>query len=252
VYTQEQREYFLSLCDESILGNPAKKMAPTFPWRPGPYIDVVNFDNTAYDSYQHMVDAIGNFDHTYYNSLAIDSLQEYSVETQTFAKGAGNFMLLMNEVNWGWAGAQERAFQNLRRIRNYRDQGVFIYLVGGEDIAKDYVRNPMEKRQKGEAAPEPYSIKGTVQMPGQLAAGLSHIPDIMCHARPSNGVVVWVTEPEPLPGGAAHWDAKDRFGRLNKYEAPNIITICSKLYGPAGMEAIYDHALGCVKGGNHG
>src|ERR1017187_4917940 len=68
-YTQDQREYFLSLCDESVLGTPAKKLPPTFPWRPGPYIDVINFDNTDYTSYQQMVDVVGNLDLAYYNSL---------------------------------------------------------------------------------------------------------------------------------------------------------------------------------------
>jgi hypothetical protein len=194
-----------------------------------------------------MVAVIGNFDHRYYNSLALDSLQEYSVETQTYSKGPDNYMALMTDITMGWIGAQERANQNLRRIRNYRDQGVFVYLVGGEDISKDYVRNPLEKKAQGEAVPEAYSVRGTVNMPGQLATGLSHIPDVMCHAKLVNGEVMWVTEPEMLPGGGAHWDAKDRFGRLNRWEKPNILTICQKLYGQEGMRAIYAYAGECVK-----
>ncbi len=244
-YTQAQREHFLSLCDESVLGD-GKKLLPTYPWKPKPCVDVIHFDNTRYDSYQEMVEVIGNFDHTYYNSLSLDSLHEYAVETQTFAKGKDGFMKLMNDVAFSWVGAQERAFQGLRRLRNYRDNGVFIYLVGSEDIAKDYVKNPMEKRDKGETVPEAYSVRGTVLAPGALANGISHIPDVLCHTKLVNGAIVWVTEPEMLPGGGAHWDAKDRFGRLKKWENANIISICRRLYGVEGANAIYDYALGCL------
>ena len=126
----------------------------------------------------------------------------------------------------------------LRKLRNYRDAGVFVYLIGSEDIAKDYVDSPMS-RKKDEPKQEPYSIKGTVNLPGRLAECLSHLPDILCHARLLNGEVTWITEPEPLPGGVAHWDAKDRFGRLDKYETGDVKKMCLKLYGAEIQKEIY-------------
>lgn len=242
VYTQAERRHFLSLCDESVLGNPAKGLAATYPWNPNPLIDTIHFDNTRHKAWEEFTEVVGNFDHSYYNSLSLDSLQEFSVAAQTFTKGPEGFDRLMNEISFGWVGVQERSFQKLRRIRNYRDMGVFVYLTAAEDIAKDYIRNPMERRAAGEPAPEAYSVKGTVQLPGQLAEGLVHLPDILCHTKLLNGAVTWVTEPEMLPGGGAHWDAKDRFGRLPRYAEPNIIRICQRLYGMEGAAAIYDYA----------
>lgn len=237
-YSQVERESFLSLLDEDTAKGRHLKSA-------SPYIDVIHFDNTRFDAYEELAGTIGNFDTRYYNSLVVDSLQELSVQTQTKAKGNGEgaFMRLMTEVPFGWVAAQERAFQALRRLRNYRDAGVFVYLIGSEAIAKDYVKNPMEKRDAGSPAPEAYSVRGTVDLPGALAGGLSHIPDILCRAKLMNGEPWWVTEPEMLPGGGAHWDAKDRYGRLPKYVKPNFRDICKKLYGQAGFEAIYNHAL---------
>jgi hypothetical protein len=239
VYSQEQREYFLSLLDEETAANRALKTA-------APYIDIVHYDVTDYNAYDQIATDLANLDLGFYNSVAIDSLQELAISTQTKARGKGGYDLLMNEVNWSWAGAQERAQKSLRKLRNYRDQGLFVYLIGGEEIAKDYVKNPMEKRAQGEPAPEPYSIRGTVGLPGQLSNAIAHIPDILCHAKLMNGKPWWVCEAEMLPGGGAHWDGKDRYGRLSKYEPPNIRHICKKLYGEEGMKAIYEYALGGI------
>ena len=230
-YTQEQRESFVALLHPGV--------QQTLPIKPRGYVDLIHFDNLRYESYEELVVTLANFDYTHYNSIAVDSLQELSVETQTFAKGKGNEMKLMNEISWSWVGAQERAQQALRKLRNYRDQGVFVYFTGSETISKDYVRNPMEKRERGASAPEPYSVRGTVNLPGQLADGIGHVPDLLFHARLMNNQPTWVTAPEPLPGGDAWWDAKDRYGRLEKYIEPNVRKICDKLYGEEGRKAIY-------------
>ena len=227
-YSQEQRDHFMELVKE------VHRASVTI--KPSPYIDLVHFDNLRYDSYNEFVELLGNLDTSYYSSVALDSLQEFAIDTQTFAKGRGRELTEM-ELKL-WAGAQERAAIALRRLRNLRDSGVFTYLTGSEEISKDYVKDPREKRA-GEAVPEPYNIRGTVNLPGKLAGGLAHLPDILMHARMLNGRVVWVTTPESLPGGYAYWDAKDRYGRLETFEAPNLRTLFDKLYGQTERKEIY-------------
>lgn len=233
-YTQAQRQGWYDLLHPDVKAQVRIK--------PAPYIDVIHFDNLEYQAYNELTEVVGNFDTSKYNSLALDSLQELAITTQTFSKGDGNVFKLMGDVPRAWFGAQERAGMVIRRLRNIRDSGVFVYLTGGEDIAKDFVNNPLEKRPAGSPAPEPYSVKGTVNLPGQLAGALSHIPDILCHAKLFNGQIKWVTQPDMLPGGGAHWDGKDRFGRLDKYEDPNFRDMLVKLYGKEGKDAILEAA----------
>jgi hypothetical protein len=190
----------------------------------------------AVEPWNELTRDIGNFDYNYYNTLAVDSLQEFSVGAQTFSRGLGREQLTMNEIPFSWVQAQERAAQKLRILRNFRDKGVFIYLTGSEDISKDYVKNPMERGAGGQ---EPYSVRGTINLPGKLAEALAHLPDLLFHAKLINMQIKWVCEPEPLPGGGAWWDAKDRYGRLDKYCEPNFRKIFKQLYGQEGMEAIY-------------
>lgn len=241
VYTDAQREYFLSLLHPDVAKNRALA-------KPGPYIDIIQYDNTDPDSFDKFIEDLANFDVEFYNALACDSLHELAELSKTHARG--NFDSLMSEVNWSWAQAQERTAQRLRKIRNYRDQGIFVYLTGADDIAKDYVKNPMDKRKDGESAPEAYSVRGTVDLPGQLAKAVCYVPDVLMHAKLGsvNGQSqpVWCTRPEKLPGGGASWDAKDRYGRLAQYEPPNFRLICKKLYGDAGYKALYEYALGTV------
>ena len=230
-YTEADRQQAVDLLRDDI------RVAMTL--KPNPYIDLIHYDNMTYEAWDHLTVEIGNFDYAAYNSLAIDSLQEFSEASKTYSKGAGNSDKLMNDVAWSWVGAQERSMMRLRKLRNYRDAGVFLYLTGAETISKDYVKNPMEK---GAGGSEPYSIRGTVNLPGQLADGIGHLPDLMFHAKLINGQIMWVAQPEPLPGGAAWWDAKDRFGRLDAHNVPNFRTIFAKLYGIEGRNAIYARA----------
>lgn len=206
--------------------------------KPAPLIDVVHYDNTVFEAYDAFTADVANLDTKMYNSVALDSLQEFSALTQIKAKGKGSEFLLMNEVNFAWMGAQERAQMLLRKLRNYRDSGIFLYMTSGQDIDKEYVKSPLEKG-KGGPPPEPYSIKGTISLPGKLAGILVHFPDILCHARMMTGRVGWVTKPEPIIGGDATWDAKDRFGRLDDYMNPNIREFCLKLYGEEVAVRIY-------------
>lgn len=236
-YTDADRQLAVDLLRESIRGQ--------MPIRPNAYVDIIHFDNMKWESWDFLVQELGNFNLKAYNSLAIDSLQEFSESSKMFSKGQGNEGLLMNDVAWSWVKAQERAQIHLRKIRNFRDSGVFIYLTGAEGISKDYVKNPMEKGGGGQ---EPYSIRGTVNLPGQLADAIGHIPDLLFHARLINNRITWVSEPEPLPGGGAWWDAKDRYGRLDTYCEPNFRRIFEKIYGKEGMQAIYGTALESVQG----
>lgn len=227
-YTDEQRQTFLDLLNEQT--------RRSVPFKPAPLVDVIHYDNSQARAWADFTVNIGNFDYKYYNSIAVDSLQEFSGGAQSFSKGAGNEMALMNEVTHAWVKAQERAQIALRKLRNYRDVGCVVYLTGSEDISKDYVKNPMEKGAQGQ---EPYSVRGTVNLPGKLAEAVAHIPDLLCHARLLNGALVWCTAPEPLPGGGAWWDGKDRFGRLDTFVSPNFRQIFVQLYGEATRDAIY-------------
>ncbi len=238
-YTQEDRKEFVALLD--------KDTKEKIPFGPNPLIDVIHFDNTRYEAAGEFIEVVANFDTNRYNSLGLDSLQEFSVQAQTETKGKGGFDKTMTEVNFGWVRAQEKSFQLLRRLRNLRDSGIFIYTTASEDIAKDYVKNPMEKRDRGEAAPEAYSVKGTVNAPGQLATGFPHFPDVLAHTKMVSGNIAWVTEPEMLPGGGAFWDAKDRYGRLEPREPANLRKLMEKIYGQDGAKAILVHGLNMVE-----
>lgn len=230
VYAQEQREKLLELLDPETKAR--------VPLKPGPYVDVIQFDNMKADSHDAFVATVATFDSDYYNSISVDSLQELSISTQTYAKvkGGSSASDLM-ELKW-WAGAQERAQIILRKLRNYRDAGVLVYLIGAEDISKDYVKNPREK-SADERSQEPYNIRGTIDTPGKLSNAIAHLPDILVHARMLNGGVVWVAEPESLPGGYAYWDAKDRYGRLGKYAPSNVRKILDLVCGPETRKEMY-------------
>lgn len=208
---------------------------------PGPYIDTIWYDNMNRASYTEFVGDLGTFDTTKYNSLSLDSLMEFSFDVQTFSKPAGGEAEPIPNALL-WAPIQERSGIALRRLRNYRDSGVFIYLTGQEVIDKDYVRDPRSKKP-GEQAPEAYSVKGTVDVPGKLVNAVQHTTDLMFHCRLMNGGPVWVTKPEPLPGGDANWETKDRTGRISDtYIRPNFRTIFKTIYGEEGASAIYASA----------
>lgn len=233
VYSQEHREKAYSMLSESIREvDKAKGFI-----KPGPYIDLIHYDSMDYQTYNKLVENIANFSPEHYNTFAIDSLQEFAQDTQTFSKGDGRSFEPMTVNLWG--PAQERASILLRKIRNYRDKGVFVYLTGSEMIDKDYVTDPRETKT-GMRPEEPYSVKGTVALPGKLAGALTHLVDIMLHARPLQGEAKWISQAEPLPGGSAHWEAKDRTGRLGeKYNEPNVRKLLNQVYGEEGRRAIY-------------
>lgn len=205
---------------------------------PGPYIDVVQFDPTLPGSWDYQVKTIADFDPSSYNSLAVDSLQEFSVETQTYSKSKkGVNVDEPMEVNY-WASAQERAKIQLRKLKNLRNSGVFIYMTCSEMIDKEYVTDPREKG-KGAQVELPYSIKGTANLPGQLAPSIQHFTDVMLRARKMGNDVVWMSEPEALPSGA-QWEAKDRTGRLEgKFQSPNVRKILDQIYGEETRREIY-------------
>jgi AAA domain len=240
-YSQDERQAALdALADRVKYNNSDVKQGWRIKYKPAPLVDVVHYDNMVYDSYEHFLSDIGNFSCAEYSTLALDSLQEFSVETQTFSRGRGNEGKTMNEVAFSWIRAQERCMVQLRRLRNYREKGVVIYMTASEDISKDYVNNPLQKKDvPGGQAEEPYSIRGTVNLPGKLAEGLAHLPDILCHVRLMGNEPTWITEPEPLGGGAAWWDAKDRYGRLPKYMNPDVRGMFKAIYGEEVTKAIY-------------
>lgn len=236
-YSQEDRMKAYELLSREVITLPDGTLE--FPTEPSPLIDVITYDNLSYESYDKFILELGNFDVREYNSLAMDSLQEFSVETQTYSKGSGGQYNPMELKLWG--GAQERAAIVLRRMRNLRGRGVFVYLIGSEQIDKDYVTDPRSLKA-GQSPEQPFAIKATVNVPGKLVEVVSHTIDILLHATTMNGRTTWVSKPMPLPSGNCSWEAKDRFGRLPVYCLPNFRSILAKLYGKDTAKEIYAHA----------
>lgn len=142
-----------------------------------------------------------------------------------------------------WSNAQERAKIQMRKVKNYRDQGVFVYFTCSETIDKDYVTDP-RSASPGQVPEQPYSVKGTANVPGQLAPTVQHVCDIMAHTRAMNGQTIWVTKPEPLQAGSASWEAKDRTGRIsNHYNDPNVRKILDQVYGQDIRKRIYGEGI---------
>lgn len=215
-----------------------------------PYIDVIYYDILVPESYTTFVKNIGDLDVRAYNSLAVDSLQELSMDTQTFSKKQAGVDVLEPMHVKLWTGAQERMKIQLRKMKNYRDQGVFIYFTCSETIDKDYVTDP-RSAPPGAPPEQPYSVKGTVNLAGQLVPTVQHVCDIMAHAKPLNGQVMWITKQEALPAGGAYWEAKDRTGRIAQhYNDANIRKILDQIYGEDIRKRIYSEGIRlCTAGG---
>ena len=242
-YTQAQREDYFARLNPEVLEY-CKTQTRVLP---AGYIDVVYFDPLVHDAYTELAAAIANFPCAEYNSGVIDSAQEFSQLTQSKVKGSGQELEPM--VLRNWAGAQERAAIGFRKLKNYRDRGVFIYITCSEEIQKDYVDDP-RSTPSGSTPPEPYSVKGTMSVPGQLANRVPHFLDIIVHARIINGAPTWVVKPEALPARGAHWESKDRFGRLPDYVAPNFRQIFGHIYGDDGRKTIYAAARSLLEPAN--
>lgn len=239
-YNQADRESWATLVN-------TEKVTPST-IKPSAYVDVITYDITSPATFDHFKSNVGNFDFQEYNSEVIDSLQELSFDVRTYTKGmkGKDINTLMGEIAFSWSQAQERTQIALRSLGGRRRQGVFVYMIGAQTIAKDYVKNPFEKKEKGEGDAEAYNIQGTVDLPGQLANSIGHGPDLLLHARlmsiDGKEQPIWISEPEMLPGGSAWWDAKDRYGRLKKLCWPNFRSIMDQLYGVEGRKAIYGAA----------
>lgn len=218
-----------------------KKMSVASNIKPSPIIDTIWYDNMQKNSYFQFVGDLGAFDVEKYNSLSLDSLAEFSFTVQTSSKDTGKEMDELKPNSWGTI--QERTAIQLRRMRNYRNSGVFIYFTGQENIDKDYVVDP-RSTAKGSAPAEPFAIKGTVSVPGKMVEAVQHITDLMFHHRMMNGFPAWVTMPEPIGAGSgAFWEAKDRTGRIKEqFVRPNFRTIFKDIYGEEDYGRIYNSA----------
>lgn len=228
-YTQKEREAVIDLLQEKARNSIIRK--------PAPLIDVVSFDVMRYEAHLEFTALLGALQPRYYNSVVIDPVKEFSVETQTFSKGPGGSLEPMELKLWG--GAQERAAIAFRVLRNLRDKGVFIYLTGGELIDKDFVTDP-RSLPKGASPEQPFSVTATVDLPGKLVGVIEHLCDVQLRARPLNGEPTWVAVAESLPSGNCSWVTKDRFGRLPAFNPPSIYSLCASIYGREGRDAIYD------------
>ena len=217
--------------------------------KPSPYIDVISCDPMESDAYSHALEEISNLDLGAYNSVAIDPLYELSAGVQSFSKVQAGISVT-DEIKGQWPGIQERTSILLRRLRSYRSSGIFIFLTCSEDVQKDYAKSQWEKRARGAPPPEPYSVKGTLHMPGKMPSSIQHLVDIQLRARTMSGSPIWVAKEEALPGGTAGREAKDRTGRLkDPYCPPNWRSILNQVYGEEGRKAIYAAARDTVSRG---
>jgi hypothetical protein len=223
VVSQEEREFRASLLSTST--EPSKV-------RPRGLVDVIYYDCFNPDSYDHFIQQIGNTP-TDHNTVAIDSLQELSFDIQTFSKkqkGMAPDDLMHVKV---WGQVQERNAIALRRLRDYRLKGIFVYLIASEAIDKAYVTDPRSTPEGGGQTQEPYTTKGTINVPGQLTGTIPGLLDVLLRTRTQNGMVTLVRKQEPIGPGVS-WETKDRYGRLPDYLPPSFYTVCTHLYGKEG------------------
>lgn len=240
-YTQADREHSFSLLNEVFRLDPQPdgSEGPNKYNPPEPVVDVISYDPLHIESYVKFAENLGNFQVKAYEGLVVDSLHELSQTTQSLAKNLkGKSTFDPMELSW-WSGAQERAAIALRRLRGLRADGVFVYVTGAEEIEKEYANDP-RSAPPGTKPDQPFSIKGSIQVPGKLVGAFGHNIDIMLHARTMNGKPTWVSTRETLTGGSgAVWETKDRFGRMDAYSAPNFKKILAQIYGKEGARAIY-------------
>lgn len=203
---------------------------------PGPLVDVIFFESDNPTCYEKSKKAVTEFNVAHYNSLAVDSMHEFAYSSQVFAKEQKNIEQSEPMHVKAWGPAQERARIMLKQIRRYRDQGIFVYVSGAEQIHKDFVVDPRESSK-----PEtPHNVYGSVEVPGKLVNDYNHLFDIVAHSRLLNGEIVWVPRPEALTSGDAYWYGKDRTGRIkSRFPKPNIRTLLDEIYGKETRNAIY-------------
>ncbi len=242
--TQEQRvAAFNSLSEENQM-----YVKTVTKIQPGPLVDTIYFDSLNPESWSVFTEHVINLKVTEYCSLALDSLQESTLTVQTYVKkqsGMSSYAPMHVSL---WTPSQHRANIMFHKLKNYKDDGLFIYFTCSEAVDKDYVTDP-RNTASGAVPEQPYSVKGTPNLPGQLVGAVQHVTDVMCHARSMNGKVQWISEPEPFSGGStANWEAKDRTGRLrSKFNHPSIKLMLKDIYGEAGAEAIYKHGYELVR-----
>jgi len=239
-YDQTERERLFNMVSEA---NRAESVI-----KPGPLVDIIYYETmtsanegTKSPAYDELHATVTNPDPKHYNSIAVDPLVEFSqlCQSQSKVKSGVGVHEPMHVKLWG--GAQERAAILLRQLREYRDKGIFIYFTSSEFVDKDYGTDPRESNKKE----EPYAIKGTLNVPGQLVTKISHMCDLQFHVRMMSGKPVWVTQEEPAQSGSFNWEAKDRTGRIqDRYMLPNFRTVVKQVYGEEAFKAIYSQKEG--------
>lgn len=250
-YSNGDRQAALELVDPVL-----RKLSPF--QTPGPFVDLIFYDPSRPESYDAFTQDLAEFDPTRFNSVCLDSLQEYSKGVQTFSKKQQvrdwsgltreRQTAILDQPMEGklWGGVQERTITHFSRLKSFSQAGVFVYLIAGEEIDKAYVTDP-RNQEKG-AKEDPYVTKGSVWVPGKLINVIGHGVDLLLRAKHfkrmvGNDIVdsaIWASVPEPLGGGSGvFWEAKDTFGRLPDNIEPNFQLILRHLYGAEAAAAIY-------------
>lgn len=154
-----------------------------------------------------------------YKTLVIDSMSELArlAFARDMAKDSTDMETFYDIRNW--TGATERIAIVIRRLKDFRDfggeyKGLHIYLTANEQIDREYPKGSSIGR-KGEPAPEPFAIKGMLDLPGKvMPETIGRGCNCVLRIRRVNGKPTLIARPESI-SGSAEWIVKDHLGLCN-------------------------------------
>lgn len=148
-----------------------------------------------------------------YATVAVDSAGELArlAFSWTMKKTAKDLEKIRTPQEY--PGATERLNMIVRRAKNLRDKlGMHVVFIAHDDIQRVYAKGGMIGA-KGEGVPQPISVKGWPDIPGNTAPGeFCRAANNVLHVRRLNGKLVWCARIESLGPGAGDWEVKDHFG----------------------------------------
>jgi hypothetical protein len=183
-------------------------------------IDVTHYDSDDPQAYDRVLESVANFDKAKYRALAVDSASELEKSTLAKAKSVRGGELI-ELPDWNPSG--ERFGILIRRLRWLAiAYGVQCIVTSNEDIDREYAKgSAFVKDGQKLVMQEPTSIKGLPDLAGKWAKKCCRLFDLIGHSRIVGGarpypVISFVRE--SIGGGGAHWEVKDRTGKLEKYK----------------------------------
>lgn len=146
-----------------------------------------------------------------FKTVAFDSAGEVArlFFSWDMKKKPGDFETI-RQVN-NYTGTSERLNMFIRRMKDLRKMGVEVVFTAHTDIQKIYAKGGAITA-RGQTPQEAIAVKGQPDLPGNRTPDeFVRACDNLFRVRNVNGVVKWVSKPEPLGGGGDDWLAKDRF-----------------------------------------